>query len=114
MLVGYIGRSEIRYIIGMLVSTRHACQLLNCLCAEKYRRTDSVTDDTPCVFHQGSTHNSDDVEHASGAINDESSTTGAARPNRETLFGVTEEEIELLEGTRYGELSFESYVNQVR
>lgn len=61
-------------------------------------------------------HNSDDVEYTSGAIDDNGNATfpGTARQNRETLFGSTDEEIELLDGTRYGELSFESYVNLVR
>ena len=60
--------------------------------------------------------NPGDAQHASGATDDDGNTAwpSTGRQNGEALFDVTDEDIELLDGTQYGELSFESYVNQVR
>ncbi|KAF8322212.1 hypothetical protein DL93DRAFT_2124058 [Clavulina sp. PMI_390] len=94
LLVGYIGKSEVRYVI------------------EKYRRIGSITDETRCVFFSGANHHHAAPEN--GSLPTPYTDASPTVPNtaRSTLIGVTDEDIELLEAEPSEELSFESYVNQ--
>lgn len=114
LLVGYIGHSEIRYVLGTLLLPSTGLVLVSLISfIEKYRRIGSIDNDTLCVFHKTASSgtsgpsSSDDPSLWPGSPNTPS------RLGRDALIGVADEDIEMLDAAPSEELSFESYVNMV-
>jgi chloride channel 3/4/5 len=109
LLMGYIGRSEIRFVLGDCIFNYIFRCLLISFVVEQFRRRAPLDPHTLCTFHShGSSHTPQSTTH----LPDESWLT-VSRRTHDSLVGVNDGDIELLDPSSMGNVSFEPYMNKV-